>query len=93
MSVSVVTELMVLTKSRNNNVRHIEMFKCFHINSLDVSPSEVESEVLKSNLDDVQLQRLKNGELPGALWHLFRSDDVKYIREYLGRVSSILQIN
>lgn len=47
---------------------------------------EVESEILKSNIDEAQLQRLRNGELPGALWHLFRADDVKKIRQYLNRV-------
>ena len=48
---------------------------------------EVEAEILDSNIDDAQLQRLRNGERPGALWHLFRSDDAKKIREYIGRVS------
>lgn len=47
---------------------------------------EVEAEILNSNIDQAQLQRLRNGEQPGALWHLFRSDDVKQIREYLNRV-------
>ena len=47
---------------------------------------EVETEILDSNIDEAQLQRLRNGERPGALWHLFRSDDVKQIREYLNRV-------
>lgn len=47
---------------------------------------EVESEILKSNIDEAQLQRLRNGERPGALWHLFRADDVKKIRQYLNRV-------
>jgi hypothetical protein len=47
---------------------------------------EVETEILQSNIDEVQLQRLRNGERPGALWHLFRSDDAKKIREYIGRV-------
>jgi len=47
---------------------------------------EVEAEILDSNIDEVQLQRLINGERPGALWHLFRSDDAKKIREYIGRV-------
>ena len=47
---------------------------------------EVEAEILESNIDEVQLQRLRNGERPGALWHLFRSDDAKKIREYIGRV-------
>ncbi len=47
---------------------------------------EVEAEILNSNIDQAQLQRLRNGEQPGALWHLFRSDDVKQIREYLSRV-------
>lgn len=46
---------------------------------------QVEAEVAKSNIDQVQLQRLKNGEQPGALWHLFRSDDAIKIREYLDR--------
>lgn len=48
---------------------------------------EVEAEVLDSNIDEAQLQRLRNGERPGALWHLFRADDAKKIREYIGRVS------
>ncbi len=48
---------------------------------------EVEAEILESNIDEVQLQRLRNGERPGALWHLFRSDDAKKVREYIGRVS------
>jgi len=47
---------------------------------------EVEEEILSSNIDEAQLQRLRNGERPGALWHLFHSDDVKIIREYIGRV-------
>jgi hypothetical protein len=47
---------------------------------------EVEAEILDSNIDEAQLQRLRNGERPGALWHLFRSDDAKKIREYIGRV-------
>ncbi len=47
---------------------------------------EVEAEILDSNIDEIQLQRLRNGERPGALWHLFRSDDAKKIREYIGRV-------
>ena len=47
---------------------------------------EVEAEVLDSNIDEAQLQRLRNGERPGALWHLFRSDDAKKVREYIGRV-------
>lgn len=47
---------------------------------------EVEAEILDSNIDEAQLQRLRNGERPGALWHLFRSDDAKKIREYVGRV-------
>ncbi|CAF1270697.1 unnamed protein product [Adineta steineri] len=46
---------------------------------------QVETEILNSNIDELQLQRLRNGERPGALWHLFRSDDVKTIREYIGR--------
>jgi hypothetical protein len=50
---------------------------------------EVEAEILESNIDEIQLQRLRNGERPGALWHLFRSDDVKKIREYIGRVCFI----
>ncbi len=47
---------------------------------------EVEAEILDSNIDEIQLQRLRNGERPGALWHIFRSDDVKKIRDYIGRV-------
>ncbi len=47
---------------------------------------EVETEILKSNIDQAQLQRLRNGERPGALWHLFRSDDAQKIREYISRV-------
>ena len=47
---------------------------------------EVEAEILDSNLDEAQLQRLRNGERPGALWHLFRADDAKKIRDYLDRV-------
>ncbi|UJR20979.1 hypothetical protein I4U23_024085 [Adineta vaga] len=47
--------------------------------------SQVEAEILDSNIDEAQLQRLRNGERPGALWHLFRSDDAKKIREYIGR--------
>ncbi|CAF4696398.1 unnamed protein product, partial [Rotaria magnacalcarata] len=35
---------------------------------------QVEAEILQSNIDEPQLQRLRNGERPGALWHLFRSD-------------------
>jgi hypothetical protein len=50
---------------------------------------EVEAEILDSNIDEAQLQRLRNGERPGALWHLFRSDDAKKIREYIGRVCFI----
>ncbi|CAF2649276.1 unnamed protein product [Rotaria sp. Silwood2] len=46
---------------------------------------QVEAEILDSNIDQAQLQRLRNGERPGALWHLFRSDDAKKIREYIGR--------
>lgn len=46
---------------------------------------QVEAEILDSNIDEAQLQRLRNGERPGALWHLFRSDDAKKIREYIGR--------
>ncbi|CAF2410229.1 unnamed protein product [Rotaria sp. Silwood2] len=46
---------------------------------------QVETEILDSNIDEAQLQRLRNGERPGALWHLFRSDDAKKIREYVGR--------
>ncbi|CAF1340535.1 unnamed protein product [Adineta steineri] len=46
---------------------------------------QVEAEILESNIDEAQLQRLRNGERPGALWHLFRSDDAKKIREYIGR--------
>ncbi|CAF3492184.1 unnamed protein product [Rotaria socialis] len=46
---------------------------------------QVEAEILDSNIDEAQLQRLRNGERPGALWHLFRSDDAKKIREYVGR--------
>lgn len=46
----------------------------------------MEAEILESNIDEAQLQRLRNGEIPGALWHLFRSDDAKKIREYIGRV-------
>ncbi|CAF1538800.1 unnamed protein product, partial [Rotaria sordida] len=46
---------------------------------------QVEAEILDSNIDEAQLQRLRNGEKPGALWHLFRSDDVKKIRDYIGR--------
>ena len=42
--------------------------------------------MLDSNIDEAQLQRLRNGERPGALWHLFRSDDAKKVREYIGRV-------
>lgn len=49
--------------------------------------AEVEAEILESNIDEAQLQRLRNGERPGALWHLFRSDDAKKIREYIGRVN------
>lgn len=49
---------------------------------------EVEAEILDSNIDEAQLQRLRNGERPGALWHLFRSDDAKKVREYIGRVCS-----
>jgi len=41
---------------------------------------------MNSNIDKAQLQRLRNGEKPGALWHLFRSDDAKKIREYISRV-------
>jgi hypothetical protein len=41
---------------------------------------------LKSNIDQAQLKRLRNGERPGALWHLFRSDDAQKIREYISRV-------
>lgn len=48
--------------------------------------AEVEEEIRQSNIDEVQLQRLRNGERPGALWHLFRSDDAKKIREYINRV-------
>jgi hypothetical protein len=48
--------------------------------------AEVKAEILDANIDQAQLQRLKNGERPGALWHLFRSDDAKKIREYIGRV-------
>jgi hypothetical protein len=47
---------------------------------------EVKEEILDSNIDEAQLQRLRNGERPGALWHLFRADDAKKIREYIGRV-------
>lgn len=47
---------------------------------------EVEAEILDSNIDEAQLERLRNGERPGALWHLFRSDDAKKVREYIGRV-------
>lgn len=50
---------------------------------------EVEAEILDSNIDEAQLQRLRNGERPGALWHLFRSDDAKKIREYIGRVCAM----
>jgi hypothetical protein len=55
---------------------------------------EVKEEILDSNIDEAQLQRLRNGERPGALWHLFRADDAKKIREYIGRVSfSLILIN
>lgn len=54
--------------------------------SISFSLTEVEAEILNANLDEAQLQRLRNGERPGALWHLFRSDDAKKIREYIGRV-------
>lgn len=47
---------------------------------------EVEAEILGSNIDEAQLQRLRNGERPGALWHLFRSDDAQKVREYINRV-------
>lgn len=56
-----------------------------------VSFVEVEAEILESNIDEAQLQRLRNGERPGALWHLFRADDAKKIREYIGRVSILLR--
>ncbi|CAF3441956.1 unnamed protein product [Rotaria socialis] len=46
---------------------------------------QVEVEILGSNIDEAQLQRLRNGERPGALWHLFRSDDANKIREYISR--------
>jgi len=46
---------------------------------------QVEAEILDSNIDEAQLERLRNGERPGALWHLFRSDDAKKVREYIGR--------
>ncbi|CAF4884109.1 unnamed protein product [Rotaria magnacalcarata] len=46
---------------------------------------QVEAEILDSNIDEAQLQRLRNGERPGALWHLFRSDDANKIREYISR--------
>ena len=55
--------------------------------------AEVEAEILDSNIDEAQLQRLRNGERPGALWHLFRSDDAKKIREYIGRVCPDLSLS
>lgn len=58
--------------------------------SFRFSRSEVENEILEWNVDQAQIQRLRNGERPGALWHLFRSDDAKKIREYIGRVSFFL---
>ena len=51
------------------------------------SIAEVEAEILDSNIDEAQLQRLRNGERPGALWHLFRADDARKIRDYISRVS------
>lgn len=53
--------------------------------SLPVVSVEVEAEILDSNIDQAQLQRLKNGERPGALCHLFRSDDVKNLLAYTSR--------
>ena len=47
---------------------------------------EVEAEIRNSKIDEAQLQRLKNGERPGALWHVFRSDDVEKLRAYISRV-------
>lgn len=45
-------------------------------------------EILKgTKCDKAQLKRFKNGEKPGALWHIFKPEDADLIRTYFTTVS------
>ncbi|CAF1666794.1 unnamed protein product, partial [Didymodactylos carnosus] len=48
---------------------------------------DVRAIIESSDVCCAQLNRLYNGELAGALWHLFRADDVPTIRQYIRGVS------
>ncbi|CAF0777423.1 unnamed protein product [Didymodactylos carnosus] len=44
---------------------------------------DVRAVIESSDVCRTQLDRMYNGELAGALWHLFRADDVPTIRQYI----------
>jgi lysine-specific demethylase 3 len=70
--------LMIYVANNSDNPQEIE----------NISVTKREKKLFESliKFDNAQYKRYLNGERPGALWHIFRSQDAIKIREYLNSV-------